>query len=113
MVPHIDLFFFQAEDGIRDKLVTGVQTCALPILSLSRPAIQSSSVPRLPIPMCPSEMRSFAPTVRLYERAVLPKAVAPAAITALRFRNARRLIFFPATVSSLMINSPGEVDFQL
>src|SRR5687767_15462146 len=26
-------FFFQAEDGIRDKLVTGVQTCALPILS--------------------------------------------------------------------------------
>src|SRR2546425_3310809 len=24
-------FFFQAEDGIRDKLVTGVQTCALPI----------------------------------------------------------------------------------
>src|SRR5205823_7389727 len=25
-------FFFQAEDGIRGKLVTGVQTCALPIL---------------------------------------------------------------------------------
>src|SRR5205823_7959136 len=25
------LVFFQAEDGIRDKLVTGVQTCALPI----------------------------------------------------------------------------------
>src|SRR5205823_5767848 len=29
------VFFFQAEDGIRDKLVTGVQTCALPILSAS------------------------------------------------------------------------------
>ena len=28
-----DFFFFQAEDGIRDKLVTGVQTCALPILT--------------------------------------------------------------------------------
>src|SRR3989441_11420139 len=27
----IAFFFFQAEDGIRDKLVTGVQTCALPI----------------------------------------------------------------------------------
>src|SRR5699024_9332194 len=26
-------FFFQAEDGIRDRNVTGVQTCALPILS--------------------------------------------------------------------------------
>src|SRR6476661_10398529 len=26
-------FFFQAEDGIRDSSVTGVQTCALPICS--------------------------------------------------------------------------------
>src|SRR6266704_6644163 len=25
------IFFFQAEDGIRDRNVTGVQTCALPI----------------------------------------------------------------------------------
>src|SRR5687767_15688258 len=32
MVGLIIVFFFQAEDGIRDKLVTGVQTCALPIL---------------------------------------------------------------------------------
>src|SRR5215217_8284172 len=28
-------FFFQAEDGIRDIGVTGVQTCALPILPLT------------------------------------------------------------------------------
>src|SRR5437870_7770193 len=28
-----DLFFFQAEDGIRDGHVTGFQTCALPIYS--------------------------------------------------------------------------------
>src|SRR6266536_3762926 len=27
------IFFFQAEDGIRDPLVTGVQTCALPIFA--------------------------------------------------------------------------------
>ena len=27
----IMVFFFQAEDGIRDHCVTGVQTCALPI----------------------------------------------------------------------------------
>src|SRR5205809_4549716 len=27
----VDIFFFQAEDGIRDVAVTGVQTCALPI----------------------------------------------------------------------------------
>src|SRR6267143_3198605 len=29
-------FFFQAEDGIRDGTVTGVQTCALPILPVPR-----------------------------------------------------------------------------
>src|SRR5206468_8276606 len=28
-------FFFQAEDGIRDLIVTGVQTCALPILIIA------------------------------------------------------------------------------
>src|SRR5699024_3005424 len=28
---------FQAEDGIRDRNVTGVQTCALPIFSISDP----------------------------------------------------------------------------
>src|SRR5690348_17543468 len=29
----LDSFFFQAEDGIRDGRVTGVQTCALPIFT--------------------------------------------------------------------------------
>src|SRR5207253_11491310 len=32
----IILFFFQAEDGIRDGHVTGVQTCALPIFTRSQ-----------------------------------------------------------------------------
>src|SRR2546422_3855676 len=31
MVALVVFFFFQAEDGIRDVAVTGVQTCALPI----------------------------------------------------------------------------------
>src|SRR5690625_6918178 len=31
--PRFYIFFFQAEDGIRDGHVTGVQTCALPILA--------------------------------------------------------------------------------
>src|SRR5215204_7375326 len=31
-------FFFQAEDGIRDHCVTGVQTCALPIYPMPEPA---------------------------------------------------------------------------
>src|SRR5256885_5161357 len=32
------IFFFQAEDGIRDYKVTGVQTCALPIYAVGRVA---------------------------------------------------------------------------
>src|SRR3989441_8238853 len=35
-------FFFQAEDGIRDKLVTGVQTCALPISPSAAATARSS-----------------------------------------------------------------------
>src|SRR2546428_9982482 len=34
------LFFFQAEDGIRDLIVTGVQTCALPISYTGQAEIQ-------------------------------------------------------------------------
>ena len=30
----VPVFFFQAGDGIRDDLVTGVQTCALPIFEI-------------------------------------------------------------------------------
>jgi len=30
------VFFFQAEDGIRDRDVTGVQTCALPIFGMEK-----------------------------------------------------------------------------
>src|SRR5207244_4608339 len=36
-------FFFQAEDGIRDDLVTGVQTCALPISVLTRSSARRAS----------------------------------------------------------------------
>src|SRR2546425_8690197 len=39
-------FFFQAEDGIRDKLVTGVQTCALPISSAD--TVRTSMIPKRP-----------------------------------------------------------------
>src|SRR3989337_3384007 len=37
----VNIFFFQAEDGIRDATVTGVQTCALPI---SRPALATTAL---------------------------------------------------------------------
>src|SRR5256886_6316849 len=34
------VFFFQAEDGIRDLTVTGVQTCALPISPKAGPVVR-------------------------------------------------------------------------
>src|SRR5688572_18710395 len=42
-------FFFQAEDGIRDLTVTGVQTCALPIYTRApaRPTRRRATTPRL------------------------------------------------------------------
>src|SRR5687767_15728818 len=60
-------FFFQAEDGIRDKLVTGVQTCALPILrtslSWSGPRATCASMPR-------SAMKRWEAAPRSEERRV-------------------------------------------
>src|SRR3989442_1300827 len=41
------LFFFQAEDGIRDADVTGVQTCALPICQAGLELLTSSDPPAL------------------------------------------------------------------
>src|SRR5256885_12933867 len=38
----IFFFFFQAEDGIRDYKVTGVQTCALPIWQKNSPSPQTA-----------------------------------------------------------------------
>src|SRR5438876_2024402 len=37
------VFFFQAEDGIRDGRVTGIQTCALPISPRSQPATTTNA----------------------------------------------------------------------
>src|SRR5437660_2387287 len=50
-------FFFQAEDGIRDGHVTGVQTCALPILASSVEAATSNTSP----PGGPSEIQAPLP----------------------------------------------------
>src|SRR5687767_15685444 len=54
-------FFFQAEDGIRDKLVTGVQTCALPIFPTS------AILPCVMIEQwSPSRLRSALPSGMTY-----------------------------------------------
>ena len=41
-------FFFQAEDGTRDVAVTGVQTCALPILLMSKRKVLEISKQNFP-----------------------------------------------------------------
>src|SRR2546430_11988454 len=44
---HSGFFFFQAEDGIRDLTVTGVQTCALPILPAARRSKPGRATPAI------------------------------------------------------------------
>src|SRR5947207_3458078 len=45
---YFDFFFFQAEDGIRDHCVTGVQTCALPISSTGSDLAKIASASGIP-----------------------------------------------------------------
>src|SRR5436309_7814572 len=51
-------FFFQAEDGIRDFHVTGVQTCALPIFHNPPPNYRFQSHPHAPVPPPPAQSRA-------------------------------------------------------
>src|SRR5207245_3153382 len=55
-------FFFQAEDGIRDATVTGVQTCALPISlkSGAQLTMPSSLITRLTRSRLPNSARRVA-----------------------------------------------------
>src|SRR5256885_3132125 len=52
-------FFFQAEDGIRDYKVTGVQTCALPISASDCRAWRCKGLPpiRVAVNISPPELR--------------------------------------------------------
>src|SRR5437764_7444638 len=51
-------FFFQAEDGIRDTSVTGVQTCALPIWA--RHSVRAAALSKNPpvFRACPGKRRA-------------------------------------------------------
>src|SRR3712207_7003433 len=51
-------FFFQAEDGIRDIGVTGVQTCALPIYLTATPQAPEEPKPLSPLPSVPASSAS-------------------------------------------------------
>src|SRR5206468_9089008 len=66
-------FFFQAEDGIRDLIVTGVQTCALPIYL----ALDLVDLLRQRVDLDPQPARRF---VHQVDRLVGEKAVADVAM---------------------------------
>src|SRR5256884_2627372 len=78
-------FFFQAEDGIRDVAVTGVQTCALPISTIAGSPLHTPITPlhyalTSATPSAPTKSRSAASrssaastrNARLRRRTVLP-----------------------------------------
>src|SRR2546429_5577808 len=74
------MFFFQAEDGIRDVAVTGVQTCALPILSLLAAGLAAGLVLSFALMWVLSSLL-FA--VRPYDPVSLGAAAAALALVAL------------------------------
>src|SRR5256886_7832897 len=78
------IFFFQAEDGIRDLTVTGVQTCALPILphvtGLDGPLAQQLIVAAgLTVAQVESVQAAAAPGVTMLTRPAATTLLAPGA----------------------------------
>src|SRR5207249_9622412 len=72
-------FFFQAEDGIRDRNVTGVQTCALPILAARASEGQRVSGSTYALPAAAELRRAVAERgfTGLEERGARCRACAP------------------------------------
>src|SRR2546430_12504323 len=110
----LSVFFFQAEDGIRDLTVTGVQTCALPI---SAPPASpapiwpgSCGVPRRPRSAGPVCARPLYPPYE--QRHGVPRGAARAFRESPRqpLKNTQKLLswqdllIFPGTVGAA---SPG------
>src|SRR5216683_2818517 len=80
-------FFFQAEDGIRDLIVTGVQTCALPISASPASATCSRCKPSAPL----SSATSMPPRLERRQRSCFPKRA--------RGSPAKRFTWIAATTS--------------
>src|SRR5258708_10911105 len=100
---YLFFFFFKAEDGIRDDLVTGVQTCTLPIWSRSATPLMSltPTVPaRIPLSiMVDSVARPPLPEI-LEARTSSPGMIV---------RRATRSSPGPA-ISSILENAPSGTD---
>src|SRR3989441_5373935 len=79
------VFFFQAEDGIRDKLVTGVQTCALPIFRARNCSVDGVKYPTLSTSVGTASFPSTGPQ-RYPFHSELSARCTPTAIYGLRRR---------------------------
>src|SRR5690625_5383999 len=62
---NLDDCFVQAEDGIRDGHVTGVQTCALPISHYVRPRTRNSRRPAPSSPRPTSQLLAYNNSMRM------------------------------------------------
>src|SRR5207248_5108235 len=67
-------FFFQAEDGIRDRTVTGVQTCALPIWLPYRLRSPSTTIAKPSV--CVARPESPARAITLMPQPIIAAACA-------------------------------------
>src|SRR5690606_40094386 len=72
ILPHP--FFFQAEDGIRDFHVTGVQTCALPIYATMRVRRGSAARRAQKMPLTARLSLSVPPPVKITSEGRAPRA---------------------------------------
>src|SRR5207253_8179706 len=86
---------FQAEDGIRDGHVTGVQTCALPIsVSFAHHCFAALAL-SLPSEVFPTELGSPAANVALYGRTRLFEEISPYPAEQIHI-----LVFLPAFLAT-------------
>ena len=100
-------FFFQAEDGIRDLIVTGVQTCALPIFDSTFAPLVKAIAPACPtvkrwVQMCDEAAMPAEPSVAgcLNYEALIKEASAKSAGLLLEENAASVLCYTSATTGN-------------
>src|SRR5690606_40212892 len=99
-------FFFQAEDGIRDFHVTGVQTCALPIFFANRlphPVLQGLEHPHS---QDVSVNDAFRPVSAYWDRIYRPEQVLSA------LPRAMQVLTDPALTGAVTICLPQDVQTE-
>src|SRR2546430_3364149 len=80
-------FFFQAEDGIRDLTVTGVQTCALPIFGAGLVMVMARSILHSLLEVRAKDLR----TVAIQANRLLKKDLKPGMFLSLLRSEERRV----------------------